>query len=919
MRPSTLLISLIAVAGCGGAGPVAPPPPPGSPSTAPASLTLQAGDGQQGSAGSTLPVKPAVLVKDASGRPVPNILVAFTIDSGGGSLSGGSATTNGGGIATAGDWTLGAAGSNVLRATVGGLPPVRFHAMAVSGGRPLFTAAATGAGGAVLRYGKAGDPLDGLTLSVPAGAYTGTTSWTMTADSSIQVALPEGFALAAAPLVVSNGKGYADSVMTLKVPMSLAADQALAPFYYDPPSGKLEAIPMVDRTASYATLGTRHFSNDQLANVPHAAHAVAGVASGAAVSAFGTVVIVWVKTPITNLQGTYSSAFRPGVDDWEFENYGDYAAPDGDCEGMSITAMYYHYFIKNAGVGSTGLFHQFDQSLANQWDNVQGIRFAGSVQADYLAHWSPAVNQIQALVQQAHASGVAAQDWTATWIALTIKLIGVPVLLALEGRSFAHAVVAYAVTTSGSQVDVSFADPNAPGVARTMTFLSGTLSPLRFSLNATAPPDTLNTAYALGVSAEIPLSQLDARWTEFLQQRSGTDRYPGSYSFVFYNPLNGQYEPLSPVIRTSSPTFYAAIQCPSCPDRYVGNNPADLMRAETWDAAGQNWVSDGQVTLAPGTTDYVVVGKPLTPYGFFGQVGFIDSRKVSVLYRPFSIQPRTLTGSANVKYTFTAVDNGLFAPGSLFGWYVREGTNNIGGNDTTSNRLDFQFDHSGSFVVVVVLWDANGRMVGIDSSFVTIDPPLPVWRFTSVTATYFGPTPLNDFSGQVQVWFNQDANIFSGLHGRPDGGLLFYFDAPVTSAGKTFAAGLYLQGNFPSTSFVGSWPTIPLARTGSPPYPDAFVDDLLVDQPGSLTSGKIDGHAVTRTRDMSGWPPATGVHTVTHWEVHAVKNGSTLSGTFTYYVEQWGQQGCNQQDQGCFGGFGGTSGYRFDFVATRLK
>lgn len=72
---------------------------------------------------------PSVLVSDASGRPLAGAPVTFTITSGGGTETGGSATTDASGIATVGSWTLGSAsGANTLSAVTGNLPQVTFTA-----------------------------------------------------------------------------------------------------------------------------------------------------------------------------------------------------------------------------------------------------------------------------------------------------------------------------------------------------------------------------------------------------------------------------------------------------------------------------------------------------------------------------------------------------------------------------------------------------------------------------------------------------------------------------------------------------------------------------------------------------------------------------------------------------------------------
>ncbi|MEP6730735.1 MAG: Ig-like domain-containing protein, partial [bacterium] len=88
----------------------------------PASISVNAGDGQTVAAGSALPTAPSVVVKDANGNPLAGVTVTFTIGSGGGSVTGATAVTDASGIATVGSWTLGTTpGANSLTATVGSL------------------------------------------------------------------------------------------------------------------------------------------------------------------------------------------------------------------------------------------------------------------------------------------------------------------------------------------------------------------------------------------------------------------------------------------------------------------------------------------------------------------------------------------------------------------------------------------------------------------------------------------------------------------------------------------------------------------------------------------------------------------------------------------------------------------------------
>jgi hypothetical protein len=88
----------------------------------PASVSIQAGNNQTATAGTAVATAPSVIVRDADGDAVPGVSVTFAVASGGGSVSGATATTGANGVATVGGWTLGtAAGTNTLTATAAGV------------------------------------------------------------------------------------------------------------------------------------------------------------------------------------------------------------------------------------------------------------------------------------------------------------------------------------------------------------------------------------------------------------------------------------------------------------------------------------------------------------------------------------------------------------------------------------------------------------------------------------------------------------------------------------------------------------------------------------------------------------------------------------------------------------------------------
>ncbi|HEY6157905.1 MAG TPA: Ig-like domain-containing protein, partial [Gemmatimonadales bacterium] len=99
-------------------------------------IAVNAGDKQTVTAGTAVPIPPSVIVKDASGNPVPGVAVSFAVATGNGSITGASQTTDDGGIATVGSWTLSTtAGANTLTAAAAGLAgsPVSFTATGTAG------------------------------------------------------------------------------------------------------------------------------------------------------------------------------------------------------------------------------------------------------------------------------------------------------------------------------------------------------------------------------------------------------------------------------------------------------------------------------------------------------------------------------------------------------------------------------------------------------------------------------------------------------------------------------------------------------------------------------------------------------------------------------------------------------------------
>ncbi len=129
-----VMVSLLVAAACSTAAPTGPTdssiptPTPGEPSA----IRVSGGDAQTAPIGTPVSTVPQVRVVNQSGAGVPGVAVVFEVTVGGGSVESSTVATDGQGIASAGTWTLGAAGQQQLQASAPGVGSVTFTATALA-------------------------------------------------------------------------------------------------------------------------------------------------------------------------------------------------------------------------------------------------------------------------------------------------------------------------------------------------------------------------------------------------------------------------------------------------------------------------------------------------------------------------------------------------------------------------------------------------------------------------------------------------------------------------------------------------------------------------------------------------------------------------------------------------------------------
>ncbi len=403
LRSSLLAVSgLLLACGGGGSDDITPPPQPGPP----ASIAVSQGDGQQGEPGAILTTRPAVVVRDASARAVPGVVVNFGVDSGGGAIASGQATTGTDGVATAGNWTLGATeGRNTLLVTAASLAPVRLGATARLADVPIGQGTGTPAGGTITVTAPS-SPLNGFSITIPDAAFSAPVSFTVRQSSSagfsltqpgqafggsarsvsaMSVAAANGAGAAATPVItiVSNGPATANGELLLRIPVPAGTVRPLAAVV-NASGTPLAFLPIIARDATSITVTTRVLDPalfSQVGNIPQTTpppHALSIVLFNGPAGGPG----LGQQFPIA-----FSSDYRFGKSNFAFNAVSTTRDPRTEI-GVALTEWAATFLFPG------GVHHTFDRAPGVTFSDTRGLSMSAGITGDafqslgsYAAAW----------------------------------------------------------------------------------------------------------------------------------------------------------------------------------------------------------------------------------------------------------------------------------------------------------------------------------------------------------------------------------------------------------------------------------------------------------------------------------------------------------------------------------------------------
>ncbi|MBF0503158.1 MAG: SUMF1/EgtB/PvdO family nonheme iron enzyme [Candidatus Riflebacteria bacterium] len=373
--------------------------------------------------------------------------------------------------------------------------------------------------GGTITVASPGNSLNGLEIKIPSGAFDGSTNVTVTVATISSSSLGVGFTPATPLIAIDNGGKLASEPVSIRIPITIADDEFAMAYQFDPATGRLIALPPVDTMAdSFQIVSSNLGKSAPMASLRGVFRSnVTGTTSG----------IVVKKTKKSDILPVdlISTGFQPGVDDWEFHNYGSYIAPDGHCDGQSLTAMWYYTYIRNPKL--FGLFDnngQYDRTglgktSAIEFDDVLAYKFASVCHNDNASRMSKLFGCFEGWLK--------GDLFTFLYFKDAMKTTGEPQLVGLygkngKGESKAHAVLAYKATSS----ELYIADPNKPGVVGLKIIYNGNFQPYLSSEKADDEQITYDRIRFIGNNSNLDLDKMSQRWSELENGSIGKTEFP---------------------------------------------------------------------------------------------------------------------------------------------------------------------------------------------------------------------------------------------------------------------------------------------------------------------------------------------------------------------------------------------------------
>jgi hypothetical protein len=626
--------------------------------------------------------------------------------------------------------------------------------------------------GGTIAIDKPGDSMNGFIIDIQPNSYADSRKFTISSAPITKQTFGSDITPISPMISVDNGGGYSDELIYVRVPAKVPDGYFAMGFIYDPKTKQLEGMPVVGSDSESITIATRHFCDFFISMISKAI-----------------------------LNKDIDSGFRPGIDDWQFTNYGSYIA-FGHCEGQSLSAMW--YYCTHPDGADACLYGRYDNNgekpaTPNFWqDDSLGYRFCSVIQAEQRNQFSTKFWQsLGGILWEyknnkwlfKHVPGIG-DEYTWNLFSYSIRATGEPQEVAIwTNGGGGHAVVAYKAVGNALYV----ADPNYPGnTERKIIYYSndGKFKPYQSGANRAEIEKGNSTAYEnimyIGKSTFISWDTISQHWTEFKNKTIGNKEFP-SYTINYVDDKGASHE---------------------LKDGYVSPGKLILIKVATstqngaWDTYRDGVLlpqdANGNIDLKPGNNKLGVWVRCNAGDSVNKNFQYVDLKYISVIYSALSIDPPALAGEPNKDYTFTAKTD---APPSntKYEWSV----NGKQVQNSASDSLKTKFPDAGSYTISVSLLDGSGKEIAsaeananITKAALPADTPKPSGpqKFTALVV---------QASMKVKIYIDVPPNkpdattllsdILTGSFGgtnNPNG-----WSLPITWSGTSFSGSSHFSGD----------------------------------------------------------------------------------------------------------------------------
>ncbi|MGV3707657.1 MAG: PKD domain-containing protein [Gemmatimonas sp.] len=888
----------------------------------PAGSTIQsaAGDNQTVAAGATVPVAPRVIVRNASGTPISGASVVFRTDSGYGVLADSVATTGADGTAQPGSWKPGP-GRNVIVATAGSLASVKF--VATGTGELSAGTGTVASGGGTVTISRPGDPLNGMSIQMPANSFT--TAANVTVRYGNETGRPvakRGMRWATPMITVENTTtGYTKGApMRVRIPVRFKKTEWPVAFMVEPGTGKHIVVPVLPVDTTAVVLFTRHLDGALIDPAAAPALRASVRLPGSAGLREGNVALALVigMMDITELEKELDTGYRPAVDDWEFDHViSGLPGLNKTVNLFPILSAWYYQRFRTAPLNK-----RFQKASGIEFSNAQGIRAAQSVELGL----DPVIEYNRALLNASRELGIAPDRVMMLNVKAQIAQTGQPVVLFSAGFEKPELGILLVYRTNGDQYDVSTgtssAGINAPRVLRmgAEEHLEATNWGIKDAETGAFTNYVMDAYVVGGLTAAIPASWLNETWRDILAGTAGNKYMP---AWSFHTTLERNVKDTIFVAEDSVRMWF---ECASCQEGYPagqGISPqGKVIQGTIYEKKNGTWSKSGLAVKGGGTrVDADDDGRQfgfavVAPMGAKG-VGYLDWTELVVKARKLTITPDKPTTKANENITLTATSNSKAPTGAVtYEWDLGDGRKQTTQTNTITYQYPVQAEPGEKKFEVKVRLKSGASVYATGKNEVTLQGPQPYWHITSISDQddlFNDPdiTPPTDDVGKA----------LQRVLLAPGSGLISIEDA---GGGKqelrlrVLRTSLWDPANCcpPPNSAAAEWRAI----LGVTPRIDYAMGPRFAGYnfsnwsqsttdlgTGTITSQYVLGTMVYKVKDAGNQTGPQGAFRVT-----ATRNGNVMTGMITVHV--WF---IDDEDGTLYPG--GDDTYRMPFTAVRMR